>query len=488
MRKRFNFSNLQSIAVSFAAACCVLILQFNTYVYNETPLTFLVWVSVALMIRLVEEKGVSKIILSVLLGLSTGYAYIIHSRCVILFVSVFLILLCYLVLYRKWLANPVAFLVPFCAMILGCRKLVTYVQEYLYLKGSGVKMDNSVEAVAGSTSRYAILTSGEGIAKIIKHFFSLAGGLNIETGGFLLIITILSLYGVVKLRREFLKDDSGRRLFILTLFSFVSFWGMVACIALSGANNGRYRFLLYSRYFTPFIGPYLLMGIIMLLKNTNLKSRYLCIWTALGNLVVMLVYIFYSYPILKGADMKNNASLYVFMCFARYQKQTHFSKSVFAIAFLIMLVGSLIFLFLYQRKSAIWMCMCFLGFSVILFLNIETRQNRAASERRYQMSNASYELVENQVLADDLDVYYAGSEIFCKSVLVTLFNKDVTFLQNVNDATDLSTSVLLTNEPENYTDLEDVYVFKLDNNEYVMTKNDSAYEALVQKYALYQGQ
>ena len=101
---------------------------------------------------------------------------------------------------------------------------------------------------------------------LISSFFSLAGATTIETGGLLTIVTVVAIYYVIKTFSDYRKGKGNKEIFILFLFSFVSLWGMVAAIALTGASNGKVRFVAYTRYFMPFIGPFLMVGLILLKK------------------------------------------------------------------------------------------------------------------------------------------------------------------------------------------------------------------------------
>lgn len=480
LRVQLGLNNTKSIAIALASACSSLILQFHTYVYNEMPLALLVWLSFAILLRLIDTKGKEKVLLSVLLGLFVGYTYIIHSRCVILFVAVAVLLISYLLVYRKWLCNPVATGVTFGAVIYGSRRLIDYVQVHLYRIGLSENMNNSVEDVVtgGTGSRYENFKSLTGIFKLIKQFLSLAGAMNIALGGLLLILTIVALYAVFRYHKDYQKDKAGKQMFVMGVFSFISFWGIVACIAIIGANNGFARFLAYSRYFTPFIGPFLLFAFVMLLKNRHLSEKALWMWTGIGSVAVALVYVFYSLPVFQGVSMKNNASLYMFMCFSLYEEQVNFSKNVIAVALAIMVAGSVLFLLLYRKRRIIPMCMMVFGFSVILFWNLEQRQNQQASDRRYEMSNGSYAVLQSGIPFNDLDVYYGGSGLYTKATVFTLYNKDVTYLDDVNVLKDLEDAVLLTNQPVKYLENANTDIYQLDDNEYILTENQDMSEAL----------
>lgn len=484
LRVCFGYDNVKSVLMALVSGCSFLVLQFGMYVYNETPLVFLVWVVFALLIVIIDKKGWTQALLSIVIAVFTGYAYIIHSRCIVFFAVVALVVLLYLLVYRKWLVNPIAFGIPFAGMIFGAKKLVDYVQVHLYLKGLNEDMGNSVEAVAGATSRYKVFMSLEGIGKLIKQFFSLATSLNIVTGGFILLATIFSLYQLGRICKKS-QLTANKKLFVAGVFSIVSFWGMVACIAVSGAASGILRFLAYIRYFTPFIGPFLLFAMISLLKNMNcIKRTTLYTWSALGNVIAVLVFVFYSYPLLQGSSMKQNGTTYFFMAFARYKEQVLFSKGVIAIALATMLAGTVVFLILFHKKRYLYMAIAFLGFSMLLIHQVEIRQNRPAAERKYKLNDATWKLIKEDVLPEDIQIYYGDENRYSQVTMTTLFAEEPYYLPDKNAVSDLSEAVLLTNEPEDYMYCEDSYVFKVDKHEYIITQSEEVKDILDDKCEL----
>ena len=484
IRKQFHYDTVKSIFMSLVSGCSFLVLQFGMYVYNETPLVFLVWVVFALLITVIDKTGWKKCLLSVAIAFFTGYAYIIHSRCIVFFAVVALIVVLYLLVYRKWLVNPIAFGIPFVGVIIGARKLVDYVQVNLYLKGLNEDLGNSVEAVAGATSRYKVFMSLEGIGKLIAQFFSLATSLNLVTGGFILIATILALYQLARICKKSKLQDNKKQ-FVAGVFSVVSFWGMVACIAVSGAASGILRFLAYIRYFTPFIGPFLLFAMLALIENIGtMKKTCLYGCTILGSVVAVLTYVFYTFPRLEGTSMTQNGTLFFLLAFSRYEEQMYFSKSVLAIALAIMLAGTTVFLLLFHKKRYLYMAVAFLGFSVLLTHQVEIRQNRPAAERKYKLNDATWKLVKEDILPEDIQIYYGGIRRYCQVTLTTLFAEEPYFLPDMNEVKDLSEAVLLTDEPEDYMYCEDSYVFKVDKHEYIITQSEEVKDILDDKCEL----
>lgn len=481
--KKLHCSQISSIVIAVISTCNSIVLFFKGFVYNELPLVFIVWLTVLLLLELVESNGKKRIILSLVLGIVTAYAYSIHSRCLIIYGTLIMLVFIYLFLYKKWIVQPVSFAIAFLVCIYAEKSLLQYVQTNLYRVGSGINMVNSAEQVVSSTSRYEVLTSLEGIKKIILNFFSLAGAVSIETGGLLTIVTVAVLcYCFTKIKK---KEKVNAVVFVGILFSTVSLWGMVACVALLGASNNYPRFLAYSRYFAPFIGPFLLFGLwILKEQRKKLKDKNILMLSGLLTVIVGVVYVFYAYPIFKGTSMKGNASLYFFMAFSRYAKQVKFSKNVFAIAFMLLIGFTIVQLFLYSRKQFVAFCVVSILFSAALVWSVEKRQCEPASERRYQACDGTYELVKYNLKTEPVKLYCSGSEVYRKSVLFSLYDEEIEF--DKEQITKNDGTVILSNKPEQLEEFEPEYIIQLDSNEWAGIWGKSLYNSVEGNYEKYE--
>ncbi|MDD6071998.1 MAG: hypothetical protein PUC12_14490 [Clostridiales bacterium] len=480
LSQKFKCSKCMSIGIALVSTCNAIILFFRGFIYNEIPLALVVWLVVWLLLELADSVGKKRIILSGILGMVAAYGYIIHSRCVIIFGTLGVLIVLYLLVYKKWLIQPVSFSVVFMGCFYFEKKLLDYVQQNLYLKGLDVTMPNSVEHVVTGTWRYSSLTSFEGIKKLISSFFSLAGAVTIETGGLLTIVTVVAIYYFIKTFKDYRKGKGNKELFIIMVFSFISLWGMVAAIALTGASNGKVRFVAYTRYFMPFIGPFLMLGLILLKNYSKFNYKKVVIWSGVITAIVGVVYVFYAYPILNGTTMREITSYYFFMAFARYPSQVKFSKNVFAIALAVLVLFTLIMLELYRRKQIIALCTVAVVFSIALSWSVEKRQCNPSSERRYEMSNATYELFQNDEIPDDKQVYCLGNDTYKKAVLVSAYDEKIEYdsakMQVDNNV------VLLTNRVDDLENYNVSYIFQLDKNEWIGFWDEKLNDSFEKKY------
>lgn len=482
---KFHCNKVTSIAISIVCACNSLVLFFGGFLYNELPLAMLTWLILWLLLEIPEKMGKKRILLSALLGAVSAYGYIVHSRCIILYITLGLLIMLFLFVYKKWVVQPVSFGAVFGICIYFEKQLLQYVQTNLYLKGIGVVMPNSVEHMVTGTQRFEALKSLEGIKKLILQFFSLAGSMTIETGGLVTVVSVACLYFICKNFKKMRKGEVDKKLFILFVLSFVSLWGMVLCIALVGAHNGQPRFLVYSRYFSPFIGLFLLLGLYLLKAHKELKFKWIAIWSGVLNIIVILVYVFCTFPILDKNSMRSNSTLYLFIPFARYEKQLIFSRNVFMIALSLLVIFTVILLFLYRRKQFIAFCMVTTIFSVALFWRTEEKQCKPAANRKYNACDATYALLEDETIFSDKNIYCAGTEMYRKGVLIASYDKDIVY--NLQDVQVDEDTVLLSNNVDTFEEYQPSYVFRLDSNEWIGIWDEELNSVLEKRYQPYTG-
>ncbi|MCM1496835.1 MAG: hypothetical protein NC124_00010 [Clostridium sp.] len=481
-RKHFQLNKITSIAVTFICCFNSILLFFKSFVYNEMPLALIIWLIVLLLLETAKASAKKRIILSAVLGAVSAYGYIIHSRCLIVFGTLAILVAAFLLVYKKWLVQPLSFGFVFAICFFLEKRLIGYVQTHLYLKGVREVMKNSVEHMATGTWQYRTLQSLSGIRNLIAQFFSLAGAMSIETGGLLTVLTVLVLYFLVKNYKRLKRGEESKEVFILSIFSVISLWGMVACVALFGASNGKPRFLVYSRYFSPFIGPFLLLGLWILKEMKKISFKWVAIWSAILTMITSLVYVFYSFPVLNKTSMKDNASLYFFIPFRRYER-TIFAKNVFIIAFFLLFVFTAILLFLYRRKQFIAFCAIAILFSNVLVWKIEEQQCKLSAERRYNSCNATYTLLNECDTLEQMDIYCVGTENYRKSILVSLYDRDIFYdLQSVETDQD---TILLADTVESFDVYQPPYIVQLDQNEWIGLWDSSLKDELEAGYIRY---
>lgn len=463
IRKYFQCEKAISIAISIISTCNAFVLFFKGFIYNEMPLMLVVWLILLFLLELSQVKGRKRIILSALLGVIAAYAYIIHSRCIIIYVTMFILVVLFLIIYRKLLIEPISFTVLFGSFYYLEKNLIDYVQRELYLIGTDVVIQNSVKHVMTGTWRYRALTSLEGIADFIARIFTLSGALTIEMGGLFTIVTVIALYYFVKRFTKWRKGEEAFSTFIVFLFSFVSLFGMIAAIALTGASNGKMRFIAYSRYFMPFIGPFILYGLVILKKYHKMNLKWFVIWTAILTIIVGCVYLFYALPILDGESLKVVTSYYYFMAFTRYPLQMTYSKNVLCISFCLLVLFTGILLYLYKRKQMIALCSVSMIFAVSLVAVVEQKQCYPSSQMRYTICDKTYKIIENEKVLRNKDVFCLGNPVYQKGVLVSAYDHHLIY--DVDRIKKNQVTVIFSSNIEDMDFYQPPYVYMLDQSE-----------------------
>lgn len=484
LRKKLNCTKCFSLAVTFVSTCNAIILFFRGFMYNEMPLAIITWLIIWLLLELIDAAKRKRIVFSAVLGAVAAYAYIVHSRCIIIYGALAVLVFLFLLVYKKWLVQPVSFATVFTACIYFEKLLINYVQTNLYLKGSEVVMQNSVKHVMAGTWRYRSLGTWDGIKDLIGNFFSLSGALTLETGGLLTIATVIVLYYIIKRFKSYRKGQVNKNVFVITIFSMISLWGMVAAVALTGASNGKFRFLLYTRYFMPFLGPFLVTGLVLLKKYVKFNYKWVAIWSGVLTIIVGVTFAFYVYPILDGRTIQEITSFQFFFAFTRYLLQSKFSRSVFIIALGILAVFTGILLFLYKRKQLTALCMVTMIFAVALTLAVEGRRTMHSSSNRFEMSDVTVEVLKNEKMLCSKEIFCLGEDRYRKSILVSAFDKEIIYdwkeVRAHNDA------VMFTNRMTDLSKRNAPYIYELDNKEWIMFWDEKLCDVFEGKYPRYQ--
>lgn len=484
LRKNLKCSKCFSIAVSFVCTCNALILFFRGYLYNEIPLMLIMWLTALLLLELSEAAGKQRIALSAVLGLVAAYAYLVHSRCLIIYAAMLLLLLLYLLVYRKWLIQPASFAVVFAVGLYCGSRLVEFVQVHLYQKGAGVVMKNSVEHVATGTWRYRALLSLDGIKDLLCRFLNQAGAMAVETGGILILATAAVIYFMIKNFKKLRKGEADRKIFILLFYSAFALWGMAAATALTGASNGKVRFLAYTRYCAPFIGVFLLIGMVLLKGYRKTDFSKLALWTIVLTVVAGGILFLYMYPQVADKSIKEGVtSFFFFIPFARNPLNPRFSKWALGIAVSLMAAFVAGFLFLYRRRQMVAICTAAIIFSMCLLWQVEQQKCSPASERRLKLANAGKELVQDKELERlyGADIYCIGSDTYKKTLLFQCYDEEDIIYDEEGIAPGTG-DIVLSNSEEKLVLYAPDYVCQLDDNEWAGMWDEDLYHLVRERY------
>lgn len=233
-------------ATSFSAAI------FQSYItWGETLLTLLAWLLLYSLLRLEEEPSFGK---SLIAGLLTGYAYMVHNRMLAVVGAVFLTLIVLLILKKLQVRHLAGFLLTFAAAFLAYtllkRGLRSLILEDAALREFGVETAiGKANTLAGQVKKIGNLFTAAGFL----HFMSNFAG---QIWHFLSSAYLLTGFGVIlcigRLSAILRKQEEGVvSLWLLPLFMIGATMAMTALFfeeKAVGSGSVRIDTFFYGRY------------------------------------------------------------------------------------------------------------------------------------------------------------------------------------------------------------------------------------------------
>ena len=450
-----------------------LISMFTT---ADLSLIVLPWILLILFLEIQKKKD--KRFLSFLIGFLTMYAYMCHSRGVIIVASSLLLVIYYKIKYKEDLVDLKYYFSALIIFFMVNKVVYGNVKENLYALG-GVK-NATLEKVKISDLR-KIFTTVSGFTAFVKL---LLGWLTVLIG-----ITFGFGFKPFFDKKEENKKDFILRVFIKAFTIFTLIVGIVwmyrcALAFYVDGDTGRLDRMVYVRYMASIAGPLLFLA---LYKNKN-ESRHKLVFF---NILILLLFYLLVYPNLKGITggilLDNSISLLAFSFLGRDIYVYNFVESIITTC-LIAFGISAIYLYKKNRDNKNFgyiLCAVFLLISMLNFKlvkvdvdNIYKDQVEAPSEFIYNTkAYKKYPMVMNisqsnnirryQMRLSDYQLFYCNNEIEIED----------NFFIITNDLSRYMGSKCL-NEDGKYYKFEN-YNYK--NKDKVYIKGDKLYKYLVNK-------
>ena len=216
-----------------------------------------------------------------------------------------------------------------------------------------------------------------------------------------------------------------------------------------------------------------------------MKERWLWFFVLLLDAIVGVIFIRYTWPAMKGTSTHEAVTLYLFQNFVPMFRGK-FSRGTFLMMTIVILAGTVLALLMYHKRYILQMCVVFLGFSMILFFNIERFREIESSAKRVNMSNAAVELLkERPELLKGAEIYYYGKGTYSKSMVFSFYDQTL-YCMDVNKKFEGGEGkVYFTYIPEIYQE-DGMNIFQLDENEYLVTEDEeiaAALEGIYQRWS-----
>ncbi len=394
MEKYMKVEDRRYLIVS-SLACSYMVVTRAMMVFNEHIIIGCVWISVWILCKLVEDTK-HKPAYSVALMLVFSYMLTTHTRTKVVWIAFVIAVVCYRILYKKWLVSPVPAIISgiggyfladrFNYMV---KTVIWNWQEGKFLRNASVRINLSL-----SDLKDPVFWQG--------NFSIISGQLNtvlIFTGGIAAIFVVALVYfycdnikeWFVKLpvRKEAHKDavqtdgggtalsKAGPYIMAVSLVFLLCVGAMIAAQSITWLSktagalkestyaSGAYNFkaLTYVRYMGPFLGPVFLCGTALVYQKRENLRKYL-----LPSTVAVFVLQFIWGGFILPHIYRNKTTSEVFVAFGGYaatNNKAPIGLNVYLPASIVLFIIFMICIICYYRKKILLpmaIVLCLLGY------------------------------------------------------------------------------------------------------------------------------
>ena len=242
--------------------------------WTETLLYFLFWLSVYLIIRLIQKPTIVKVIFYSVLNV---YMYYVHQRTLGILVSSLLIVIILLLGRKISFSLFACYIGSFIALFFVGNLIKNDIITTLFTSKELVALNN----YSGQTAKLeSILTSPEGFLLLLESILGKLFYLGVSTFlfayialGHMIVNCISDLIVVIKAGFYHIKDRTIVAAYLLLAFSSTF---LIAAVAMY-LPYGRLDLLIYGRYMEMCIGPILFYGISLLFAN-KVEKKWVVIY------------------------------------------------------------------------------------------------------------------------------------------------------------------------------------------------------------------
>lgn len=478
--KKYCCNIPKSLLFIISIACVTVKGRGVAGIYNEYMLGLCTWLCLYLILKLCTANNKKdRIKNTFILFFILIYSCTVHSRALILYVIVCIIVISLYLLYKKFIISiPTAlsmtlFIIPY--------KIFTNCLQIEMLGGVSSNSSIVMKLSNGFTN-----SSNTFIEAILFVFMGQLHAVNIVTGGMAAVglgafaVTIWNIInrknGKLIFRREWDENEASTVSGVLyTCLGIAAFAIGMALSTRRGVGqsligegvNINFRAVVLIRYLSSFIGPALMMAFLILLKNKNnliMKISYIYFWG------MQFVYYMYLYQNMKHTGWGTDICLPLTWDLLKKPEDIYLVGGFFVPIYLFM-----IFLFLLQKNNyfLIALLLIFLGNGEQLYRNIHAMEKA----NQYINVNAGYHAFR---LKEDIfeDIYVLDFEneenqnFFVYQVLLPN-------IRIIPQAPDIEEEeVLLLCNSENYEDGTEYTKIKLDDNEWLYIRGRKNIEKL----------
>lgn len=396
-----------------------------------------------------------------------GYGYSIHARFLVAVFAFLFAELIYILFYRKTTVSLV-FLPSFALSFYLTKKLVIYYKASIWGTAAIAKLENSTEAgISWGTVLVEKLFSEGNWEWLLKRAISLTYSFTFTSNG----IFIFSLSGCILfifyiLRTQCKNNENDKNIFLLLLISSCATLGMILLTILIGYSKDAIdvKWNWYIRYAAPFCPAFLCCGMGSLLKVNAIKKPGCCLSLA----IIYIITCFGLYLQIKHPEEYLSGPVKRFS----FYPSEYFSNGYFIRTACILIVLSMtVAILLAKKRELIFLCIMILLIFSMDFWPVPVKRNDTA----YYRANATKMIYDQYHFnADDnIHIYFSGTDPYCQAVRFTLYDCNMDYIEDFSFLSPDEKYILLTDTEELGIFINAKYVYKLDENEWLLTNLDS---------------
>ena len=312
--------------IALATAFVPSIILHSLYAKSEPMLTFLPWPIMLCIFECFdaqeEDRKKKWYICSALAGFLSVYAYLTHTRGIIVIIALVITnAFIYLFTRRKALAW-IPYLMSLGVSMIAERIVSGYYKEKVYIYG----LKHGTLDSAGLDQLKNILTRS-GFLSFVKEIIGWLYNVFVSTYGMIIIGLLVGIYVII--RAVFYKQAYGSRENIPAketagiAFAFANFCGAfmlgtlfffrhVHALFINTTDYGRADRVVFGRYTVCAVGPIVLLALFYLIYRTDLIGLKTRVTAITAYLIILFLFVFYVSPWIDGHSA--NSRYFISLC------------------------------------------------------------------------------------------------------------------------------------------------------------------------------
>lgn len=423
------------IMVTLAANFYFIALMDTNIIFNETALIFLTWLVLYILLKMQERSctGCSNIKNTIVLVLIMGYGLTVHTRFVLIWGAVFVMLAVFGIVKKKILVNPWIFVLGAGGIYAIVKRLNGKVQNDLWLAAQSDKpLVNSMDSLGSQFANFKELFNNKGLAGFMHMILGQSAVMFFLSGGLLLLFLIVT--GIM-IKRMFQKAVSKKEayfviededvidtqigsgiifiaslLFATLLFSSIGAVGIAKNAIIKGWNCKWY---VYSRYWAACCPMAIMLAFVYFYLNKEKKlKKVISIISLTGMTIWGILFGIFVAAKLVGAKI-SSALVYQFLIGFTFNKaEDRFAMSNMIILLTVGGIWFVVMLILFLKNKYNTAAVLTMLVFIYLFAYKMTAVDVKVSEQAYyQYIDAKWALESYDISYNDYKKIYVDSKL-----------------------------------------------------------------------------